>query len=81
LREATAEVIIAELSNPSFFPEVRMRQARTVGLDSAEDLARKVEVLEREMAAQRAAMERLRELGTRTHSSETPRSGHHDHDA
>jgi hypothetical protein len=40
------------------------RRPRTVGIESALDLARKAEILEREMAAQRAALERLKELAT-----------------
>ena len=40
------------------------RRPRTVGIESSVDLARKVEILEREMARQRAAIERLKELGT-----------------
>jgi hypothetical protein len=38
------------------------RRPKEVGLESAADLARKTEILEREMARQRAALERLREL-------------------
>jgi len=40
------------------------RRPRTVGIESALDLARKTEILEREMATQREALERLREMGT-----------------
>ena len=38
------------------------RRERAAGLDSSEDLARKVEILEREMATQRTALERLKQL-------------------
>jgi hypothetical protein len=33
------------------------------GVESLEDLARKLEVLEQELAVQRAAMEKLKEMG------------------
>ena len=40
------------------------RRRRVVqGVESAQDLARKLEVLERELAVQRTAMEKLKELG------------------
>lgn len=39
------------------------RRPRTVGIESSADLARKAEILEREMAAQREALERLRKMG------------------
>ena len=39
------------------------RRPTTGALESASDLARKVEILEREMAAQRAALERLKQMG------------------
>jgi hypothetical protein len=38
------------------------RRPKEVGLESAADLARKTEILEREMARQRAALDRLREM-------------------
>jgi|KBSSwiStaDraftv2_1062776.scaffolds.fasta_scaffold3036175_2 hypothetical protein len=41
------------------------RRPRTVGIESALDLARKAEILERELATQREAMERLKQMGTR----------------
>jgi hypothetical protein len=34
------------------------------GVESSQDLARKLEVLERELAVQRAAMEKLKEMAT-----------------
>ena len=37
-------------------------RAKDSELDSAAELARKMEILEREMAVQRAAMERLKEM-------------------
>ena len=41
------------------------RRRRVVqGVESPQDLARKLEVLERELAVQRAAMEKLKELST-----------------
>jgi hypothetical protein len=40
------------------------RRPRTVGIESSLDLARKAEILEREMATQREALERLKEMGT-----------------
>jgi hypothetical protein len=40
------------------------RRRRVVqGVESSQDLARKLEVLERELAVQRAAMEKLKDLG------------------
>ncbi|HEX5107236.1 MAG TPA: hypothetical protein VFV95_02260 [Vicinamibacterales bacterium] len=44
------------------------RRAKAVGLDSSTDLARKVEILEREMAAQREALERLKQMAVSRHS-------------
>jgi hypothetical protein len=40
------------------------RRPKRVGVESAADLARKIEVLEREMATQRVALERLKEMGS-----------------
>jgi hypothetical protein len=37
---------------------------KSVGLESTADLARKMEILEREMAAQREALDRLKQIGT-----------------
>jgi hypothetical protein len=39
------------------------RRPRTAGPDPLADLAKKTDVLERELRAQRSAMERLKELG------------------
>ena len=40
------------------------RRRRVVqGVESPQDMARKIEVLERELALQRAAMDKLKELG------------------
>ena len=39
------------------------RRPNPGALESASDLARKVEILEREMAAQRDALERLKQMG------------------
>jgi len=41
------------------------RRPRTVGIESTLDLARKAEILERELATQRVAIERLKQMGTR----------------
>ena len=46
------------------------RRAKAVGLDSSVDLARKVEILEREMATQREALERLKQMGVSPHERE-----------
>lgn len=43
------------------------RRPRTVGTESSADLARKAEILEREMAVQRDALERLRQMATPRH--------------
>ena len=40
------------------------RRRGVQGVESPQDMARKLEVLERELAVQRAAMEKLKELGT-----------------
>ena len=39
------------------------RRRMVLGVESSQDLARKLEVLERELAVQRAAMEQLKLLG------------------
>ena len=39
------------------------RRPKPAGLESSADLARKVEILEREMASQREALERLKQMG------------------
>ena len=44
------------------------RRAKAGGLDSSTDLARKVEILEREMATQREALERLKQMSAPRHS-------------
>jgi hypothetical protein len=50
------------------------RRRRVVqGVESSQDLARKLEVLERELAVQRTAMEKLKELGPSKKA--TPASG------
>jgi hypothetical protein len=48
------------------------RRPKRVGLESAADLARKIAILEREMAQQRAALDRLKQMGNGRES----RSGH-----
>jgi len=40
------------------------RRRMVQGVESSQDLARKLEVLERELAVQRAAMEKLKEMAT-----------------
>ena len=61
--------IIAGLRSSPTMPEVPMpRRAKAVGLDSSTDLARKVEILEREMATQREALERLKQMAAPRHS-------------
>jgi hypothetical protein len=40
------------------------RRRKVAGLDLLTDLPRKLEVLERELAVQRAALDRLKEIGT-----------------
>ena len=42
------------------------RQPRPAAPESPSDLARKVEILEREMSVQRAAIEKLKQLGGTT---------------
>jgi hypothetical protein len=39
------------------------RRRTAVGIESLEDLARKSEILERELALQRQALEKLRQMG------------------
>jgi hypothetical protein len=41
------------------------RRPKPAGLESSADLARKMEILEREMASQREALERLKQMGPR----------------
>ncbi len=41
------------------------RRGTTASTDPLQDLARKTEILERELAVQRAAIEKLKELGRR----------------
>ena len=49
------------------------RRRTAAGIESLEDLARKAEILERELAVQRQALEKLRQMGLthRKHVSET----------
>jgi hypothetical protein len=46
------------------------RRPKSVGLESTADLARKTEILEREMAAQREALDRLKQIGTPSRESD-----------
>jgi hypothetical protein len=39
------------------------RRPRTPGIESSVDLAKKAEILERELEAQRTALERLKQMG------------------
>jgi hypothetical protein len=58
------EVILHPLVSPTN-PEVLMaRRSRLAALDPLADLAKKMEILERELAVQREAMDRLKELST-----------------
>jgi hypothetical protein len=53
------------------------RRPRTVGVESSLDLARKAEILEREMATQREALERLKAMArstVREADADAPRS-------
>jgi hypothetical protein len=52
------------------------RRSKVIGLDSSANLARKVEILEREMAAQRAALDRLKEMGSPRSTERGPRLPH-----
>ena len=60
-----AEVILTTAHPESKDPEVLMpRRRRTAaGLESLEELARKAAILERELAQQRHALDRLKQLG------------------
>ena len=49
------------------------RRRMVQGVESSQDLARKLEVLERELAVQRLAMEKLKQLGAAKPA--TPRTG------
>ena len=48
-------------------------RAKPPELDPAAELARKVEILEREMATQRAAMERLKQMSVARPPNRSPR--------
>jgi hypothetical protein len=48
------------------------RRRMVQGVESSQDLARKLEVLERELAVQRAAMEKLKLLGTSGKATPAP---------
>jgi hypothetical protein len=48
------------------------RRRTAVGIESLEDLARKAEILERELAVQRQALEKLKQMGP-----SRPRDFHH----
>ena len=41
------------------------RRPKPAGFESSADLARKMEILQREMASQREALERLKQMGPR----------------
>ena len=51
------------------------RRPRTPGIESSVDLAKKAEVLERELEAQRTALERLKQMGSEPHRSTQPGGG------
>ena len=44
------------------------RRRTPAGMDSSEDLTRKVEILERELEVQRVAIEKLKDMGKGRHS-------------
>ena len=48
------------------------RRRMVQGVESSQDLARKLEVLERELEVQRAAMEKLKLLGTSQKAAPRP---------
>jgi hypothetical protein len=48
------------------------RRRMVQGVESSQDLARKLEVLERELEVQRAAMEKLKLLGTSGKAAPVP---------
>ena len=48
------------------------RRRMVQGVESSQDLARKLEVLERELAVQRAAMEKLKLLGPSAKATPEP---------
>ena len=48
------------------------RRRMAQGVESSQDMARKLEVLERELAVQRAAMEKLKQLGQAGRPSPAP---------
>ena len=48
------------------------RRRMVQGVESSQDLARKLEVLERELAVQRAAMEKLKLLGASDKAAQAP---------
>ena len=48
------------------------RRRMVQGVESSQDLARKLEVLERELAVQRAAIEKLKQLGAKPVTAHTP---------
>jgi hypothetical protein len=50
------------------------RRRMVQGVESSQDLARKLEVLERELAVQRTAMEKLKQLGPAGAPASTPAS-------
>ena len=48
------------------------RRRATAPVDPFADLAKKVEILEREMAVQRAALDKLKEMGNRAAKNQEP---------
>ena len=50
------------------------RRPRTAGPDPFADLARKTEILERELRAQRSAMDRLKQIGAPTPRRASPQT-------
>jgi hypothetical protein len=48
------------------------RRPKTVGIESSIELARKTEILERELATQRDALERLKQMASSRQPETTP---------
>ena len=52
-------------------PPMPRRRRMVQGVESLQDLARKLEVLERELAVQRSAMDKLKQLGAKPDAART----------
>jgi hypothetical protein len=63
-RSGRATILTASFPNKITLEGPVPRRRRMVqGVESSQDMARKLEVLERELAVQRTAMEKLKQLG------------------